>query len=91
MLIIRNLVILSEMCTKGLVHLADFGAANFYIWPKKKFVSCNPTLTSFIQKNRNPKVFSALPTPNQRKTCIKHTFLTKEIMQKKPPCGQVWN
>ena len=47
------------------------------------FVSCNPTLTSFIQKNPYPKVFSALPTPNQRKTCIKHTFLNKKIMQKK--------
>ena len=28
-----------------------------------------------------PKVFSALPTPNQRKTCKKYTFLTKKIMQ----------
>ena len=41
---------------------------------KKLFVSCNPTLTSFYQKNPYPKVFSAL---------IKHSFLTKEIMQKK--------
>ena len=32
----------------------------------------------FIQKNPYPKVFSTLPTPNQRKTCIKHTFLTKK-------------
>ena len=40
-------------------------------------------LKVFIQKNPYPKVFSALPTPNQRKTCIKHTFLTKKIMQKK--------
>ena len=36
----------------------------------------------FIQKNPHPKVFSALQTPNQRITCIKHTFLTKKIMQK---------
>ena len=26
---------------------------------------------------------SPMPTPNQCKTCIKHTFLTKKIMQKK--------
>ena len=38
---------------------------------KKLFVSCNPTLTSF---------YPALPTPNQHKTCIKHTFLTKKII-----------
>ena len=51
---------------------------------KMLFVSCNPTPTSFsIKKNRYPKVFSALPNPNQRKTCIKHTFLTKKIMPKK--------
>ena len=55
-----------------------------HIRPKKKlFVSCNPTLTSFYSKNPYPKVFSALPTPNQHQTCIKHKFLTKEIMQKK--------
>ena len=29
------------------------------------------------------KVFSTLPTPNQPKTCIKHTFLTKKIIKKK--------
>ena len=40
------------------------------------FVSCNPTLTSFHFKKSLPKVFSPLPTPNQHKTCIKHTFLT---------------
>ena len=48
---------------------------------KKLFVSCNPTLTSFYSKISLPKVFTALQTPNQRKTCIKHTFLTKKIMQ----------
>ena len=54
------------------------------IRPKKKlFVSCNPTLTSFYQEKSLPKVFSAFSTPNQRKTCIKHKFLTKEIMPKK--------
>ena len=55
------------------------------ISPKKKlFVSCNPTLTSFYsKKNPYPKVFIALPTPNQHETCIKHTFLTKKIMKKK--------
>ena len=37
----------------------------------------------FIQKNLYPKFFSALPTPNQRKTCIKHKFLTKRIMKKR--------
>ena len=31
-------------------------------------------LQVFIQKNPYPKVFSALPTHNQRKTCIKHIF-----------------
>ena len=40
-------------------------------------------LQVFIFKNPYAKVFSALPTPNQRKTCIKHTFLTKKIIQKK--------
>ena len=55
----------------------------YYLGLKKKlFVSCNPTLTSFYQKNPYPKFFSALPTQNQCKTCIKHTFLTKKIMQK---------
>ena len=57
-----------------------------HLRPKKKlFVSCNPypNKTSFYSKKPYPKVFSALPTPNQRKTCIKHTFLTKKIMQKK--------
>ena len=39
------------------------------------------TLTSFYSKNPYPKVFSALPTSNQRKTCIKHTFLTQIIVQ----------
>ena len=48
---------------------------------KKMIVSCNPTLTSFYSENPYPKVFSTFPTPNQRKTCIKHTFLTKKIMQ----------
>ena len=48
----------------------------------KKVVSCNPTLTSFYSKDPYPKVFSAFPTPNQRKTYIKHTFLTNKIMQK---------
>ena len=42
---------------------------------KKLFVSCNPTLTSYV--------FSALPTPNHRKTCIKHTFLIKKNIKKK--------
>ena len=37
----------------------------------------------FTQKNPYPKVFSALTIPSQRETCIKHTFLTKKIMQKK--------
>ena len=36
----------------------------------------------FIQKNSYLKVFFCLPTPNQRKTCIKHTFLTKKIVRK---------
>ena len=57
------------------------------IWknrPKNKlFVSCNLTLTRFIQINAYPPKNSALPTPNQHKTCIKHTFLTRKIMQKK--------
>ena len=35
-----------------------------------------------IQTNPYPISFFTLPTPNQRKTCIKHTFLTKKIMQK---------
>ena len=56
------------------------------IRPKKKlFVSCNPTLSSlqvFIQKIPTLKFFAAVPTPNQRKTCIKHTFLAKKIMKK---------
>ena len=52
----------------------------YYLGLKKLFVSCNPTLTSFYSKNPYPEVFSALPTPNQRKTCTKHTFLTKKIM-----------
>ena len=50
---------------------------------KKLFVSCNPTQQVFIQKNAYPKVFSALPTPNQCNTCIKHTFLTKNNTKKK--------
>ena len=46
------------------------------------FVSCNPTLTSFfIQRNPYPKVFICPPNSYQCKTCIKHTFLTKKIMQ----------
>ena len=34
----------------------------------------------FIQKNSYPNFFSALPTPKQHKTRIKHTFLTKKII-----------
>ena len=49
---------------------------------QKLLVSCNPSLTSFYSKNPYPKVFSPLPTPNQRKTCIKHTFLPKRIIKK---------
>ena len=50
------------------------------IRPKKKlFVSCYPTLTrSYSKKIPTLKFFSALTTPNQRKTCIKHTFLTQK-------------
>ena len=63
---------------------ADIRFLSVIVRPKKKlFVSCNPTLTSFYSKNPYPKVFSALPTPNQRKTCVKNIFLTKKIMQKK--------
>ena len=41
----------------------------------KLFVSCNPTLTPFYSKKYiHQSFFSALPTPNQRKTCIKHIF-----------------
>ena len=47
------------------------------------FVSCNPTLTSLYSKKSLPKVFFHRPNSNQRKACIKHTFLTKKIMQKK--------
>ena len=35
-----------------------------------------------FKKIHTPKFFSALPTPNQRKTCIKHLLLTKKMMQK---------
>ena len=34
-----------------------------------------------LKKIPTRKFFSALPTPNQRKTCIKHSFLTKKIVQ----------
>ena len=34
------------------------------------FVSCNPTLTSFYSKKSLLLSFFALPTPNQRKTCM---------------------
>ena len=47
---------------------------------KKVVCFLQPYPNLFIQKNPYPKAFSALPTPNQRKTCIKHTFLTKIIM-----------
>ena len=47
--------------------------------PKEKlFVSCNPTL--FYSKETLPHFYSALPTANQHKTCINHTFLTKKII-----------
>ena len=49
---------------------------------KKLFASCNPTLTSFYTKKSLPRVFSALPIPNQHEICIKHTFLTTKKMQK---------
>ena len=49
---------------------------------KKLFVSYNHTLIIFYFKKPYPSFFSALPTPDQRKTCIKHTFLTKK---KNPP------
>ena len=51
---------------------------------KKLFVSYNPTLTSFFHQKEYPypKVFSTLPAPNQRKTCIKQTFLTKKLTKK---------
>ena len=57
----------------------------FTFRPKK--ISCLFPVTLpyqvFIQKNPYPKVFSTLQTPNQRKTCIKDTFLTKKIKEKK--------
>ena len=68
----------------SLVIFKNAMIVGFKVWPKKKlFVSCNPTLTSFYSKKTYSKVFSALATPNQRKTCIKHTFLTKIIIKKK--------
>ena len=51
----------------------------------KKKVVCflQPYPNKFLfQKIPTLKFFSALRTPNQSKTCIKHTFLTKKIMQK---------
>ena len=50
------------------------------IRPKKKlFVSCYPTLTRFYSKKiPTLNFFLALTTPNQRKTCIKHTFVTQK-------------
>ena len=36
---------------------------------------------SFYSKKSLPIFFSALPTPKQRKTCIKHTFMNKKIIQ----------
>ena len=54
----------------------------YLIRPKKMSVSCNPTLTSFYLKKSPPKALSALPTPNQPKTCIKHTFFSNKKIEK---------
>ena len=54
------------------------------ISPKKMlFVSCNRTLTNYnSEKSLHLSFFFAFPTPNQHKTCIKHTFLQKELSKK---------
>ena len=39
--------------------------------------------TAMLERITQKKVFSALPTPNQRKTCIKHIFDPKNNAQKK--------
>ena len=50
------------------------------IRPKKSLFPVTLPYQVFIPKNPYPS-FSALTTPNQRKTYIKHTFLTQKIMQ----------
>ena len=82
--VLANLANIFKLC----FCLQDFIRIFRRLWllwrlKKKLFVSCNPTLTSFIQKNTYPKVFLPLPTPNQCKTCIKLTFLTKKKTKKK--------
>ena len=76
---------------KGIIEGALLTAVWFSIGretsirPKKRCLfPVTLPLQVFIQKNPYPKVFSALPTPNQRKTCIKHTFLTKKYFTDLP-------
>ena len=45
------------------------------LWSKN--LSCNPTLTGFYSKQIHT-LFSPLPTPNQHKIFIKHTFFEKK-------------
>ena len=46
----------------------------------KKEVVCFLKKEVFTQKNPYPEVYSALPTLNYRKTCIKHPFLMTKII-----------
>ena len=72
-------------CNITLAVESDVKSHSFLLLGLKKSCLFPVTLPLqvFIQKNPYPKVFISLSTPNQRKTCINHTFLTKKIMKKK--------
>ena len=53
------------------IILALYRDQQVSVRPKKFFVFCNATLTSFYSKDPYTKYFSNLPTPNKHKTCMK--------------------
>ena len=76
-------VIIPLTCLEAISsHLQVGGIKILSVRPKKccLFPLTLP-LQVFIQKIPYPKVLSAIPTPNQRKTCRNHTFLTKKILK----------
>ena len=68
-----------------IISLPNFESCDIYcIRPKKSCLfPVTLPLQVFIRKKPYPKVFIGYPTPNQHKTCIKHTFLTKRNNAKK--------
>ena len=87
--VIRTTIVLASwLCLSTRLVTFHFGTTlakthpKYYLYIKKMFSSCNPTLTSFLfKKIPTLKFLPPSQLPINVKTCIKHTLLTKKIMQ----------